>query len=125
MRVRNLVTGEQLPDEIPDTFAGATFSPDGALHRLHDRRRRLAARHASGCTSSAPPSADDAKLFHEPDERYWVGAGFTRSDRYLVIGIGSSITCEEWLVDAADLRAEPRVVWPRTRRRRVRLRRTP
>ena len=29
VRVRDLVTGEQLPDEIPDTFAGATFSPDG------------------------------------------------------------------------------------------------
>ena len=31
-----------------------------------------------------------------------------------MIGIGSSITSEEWLVDAADLRSEPRVVWPRT-----------
>ena len=29
VRVRDLVTGEQLPDEIPGTFAGATFSPDG------------------------------------------------------------------------------------------------
>ena len=60
------------------------------------------------------PVADDVKLFHEPDERYWLGAGFTRSDRYLVIGMGSSITSEEWLVDAADLRSEPRLVWPRT-----------
>ena len=77
-----------------------------------------------GCTSSARPSTDDVKLFHEPDERYWVGAGFTRSDRYLVIGIGSSITCEEWLVDAADLRSEPRRGVAAHRGRRVRLRRT-
>ncbi len=66
-----------------------------------------------GCTSSERPSRTTSKLFHEPDERYWVGAGFTRSERYLVIGIGSSITSEEWLVDADDLRSEPRVVWPR------------
>ncbi|MBU4466400.1 MAG: prolyl oligopeptidase family serine peptidase, partial [Actinobacteria bacterium] len=30
-----------------------------------------------------------------------------------MIGVGSSITSEEWLVDADDLRAAPRVVWPR------------
>ena len=30
----------------------------------------------------------DVQLFHEPDERYWVGADFTRSDRFLVIGVG-------------------------------------
>lgn len=29
VRVRDLVTGETLPDEIPGTFSGATFSPDG------------------------------------------------------------------------------------------------
>ena len=29
VRVRDLATGEHLPDEIPGTFAGATFSPDG------------------------------------------------------------------------------------------------
>jgi oligopeptidase B len=59
------------------------------------------------------PVDADAQLFHEPDERFWVGAGFTRSEKYLVIGVGSSITSEEWLLDAADLRGQPRVVWPR------------
>ncbi|MFK4763147.1 oligopeptidase B, partial [Microbacterium sp. ZW T5_45] len=29
LRVRDLATGENLTDEIPDTFAGASFSPDG------------------------------------------------------------------------------------------------
>ncbi|MEZ5213902.1 MAG: hypothetical protein R2692_03555 [Microbacterium sp.] len=52
-------------------------------------------------------------FFHEPDERYWVGAGFTRSERYLVIDVGSSITTEEYLVPASDLRQEPRSIWPR------------
>jgi protease II len=58
-------------------------------------------------------AAADARLFHEPDERYWVGAGFTRSEKYLVIEVGSSITTEEYLVDATDLRSEPRSIWPR------------
>jgi oligopeptidase B len=113
VRVRNLVTGEQLPDEIPGTFAGATFSPDGRfiVYTTVDDAWRpdTVWLHELGTPVDA-----DAKLFHEPDERYWVGAGFTRSDRYLMIEIGSSITSEEWLVDADDLRSEPRVVWPRT-----------
>ncbi|MGZ0711227.1 S9 family peptidase (plasmid) [Coraliomargarita sp. W4R53] len=110
--VRNLVTGETLPDEIPGTGAGAGFSPDGRFivySTMDDAwRPDTIWLHELGT-----PLEDDTKLFHEPDERYWVGAGFTRSDRYLVIGLGSSITSEEWLVDADDLRGEPRVVWPR------------
>ncbi len=113
VRVRNLVTGEQLPDEIPGTFAGATFSPDGRfiVYTTVDDAWRpdTVWLHELGT-----PIDQDEKLFHEPDERFWLGAGFTRSDRYLVIGMGSSITSEEWLVDAADLRSEPRVVWPRS-----------
>ncbi len=112
VRVRDLVTGEQLTDEIPGTFAGATFSPDGAfiVYTTVDDAWRpdRVWLHELGT-----PVDNDAVLFHEPDERYWVGAGFTRSDRYLVIGSGSSITSEEWLLDAGDLRSEPRVVWPR------------
>jgi oligopeptidase B len=112
VRVRDLTTGENLPDEIPGTFAGATFSPDGRfiVYTTVDDAWRpdTVWLHEIGT-----PVDTDEKLFHEPDERYWVGAGFTRSDRYLVIGLGSSITSEEWLVDASDLRGEPRVVWPR------------
>lgn len=112
IRVRDLATGEQLPDEIPDTFAGAGFSPDGRfiVYTTVDDAWRpdTVWLHELGT-----PVSEDVRLFHEPDERFWVGAGFTRSDRYLVIGLGSSITSEEWILDADDLRGEPRVVWPR------------
>ncbi|MFT4305839.1 MAG: S9 family peptidase [Microbacterium sp.] len=112
LRLRDLVTGEALPDVIENTFAGATLSPDGrfVVYTTVDDAWRpdTVWLHEIGT-----PAASDTRLFHEPDERYWVGAGFTRSDRYLVIGLGSSVTSEEWLLDAADLRGEPRVVWPR------------
>ena len=68
----------------------------------------------SGCTPSAPTSRRTSTLFHEPDEKYWLGAGITRSDKYLVISVGSSITSEARILDTADLTAEPRLVWPRT-----------
>lgn len=112
IRVRDLIAGENLVDEIPGTFAGASFSPDGrfVVYTTVDDAWRpdTVWLHEIGT-----PVEDDATLFHEPDERYWVGADFTRSDRFLMIGVGSSITSEEFLVPADDLRAEPRVVWPR------------
>jgi oligopeptidase B len=112
LRIRDLATGENLPDEIANTSAGATFSPDGrfVVYTTVDDAWRpdTVWLHEIGADA-----ADDVTLFHEPDERYWVGAGFTRSERYLMIDVGSSITSEEFLVPADDLRAEPRPVWPR------------
>ncbi|WP_245581304.1 S9 family peptidase [Propionicicella superfundia] len=112
VRIRDLATGTTLPDEIPGTFAGATLSPDGrfVVYTTVDEAWRpdTVWLHELGTSPDA-----DTRLFHESDERFWVGASFTRSERYLVIEVGSSVTSEEWLVDAADLRGAPRVVWPR------------
>ncbi|MFT4214315.1 MAG: S9 family peptidase [Microbacterium sp.] len=112
LRIRDLVTGANLPDVIEGTSAGACFSPDGrhVVYTTVDDAWRpdTVWLHVVGTNAS-----DDIRLFHEPDERYWVGAGFTRSERYLVIEVGSSITTEEYLVDAAELRAQPRSIWPR------------
>ncbi|MCR2818238.1 S9 family peptidase [Microbacterium sp. zg.Y1090] len=112
VRVRDLATGETLPDEIPGTFAGATFSPDARfiVYTTVDDAWRpdTVWLHELGT-----PVAEDARIFSEPDERYWVGAGFTHSRRFLMVELGSSVTSEEWLLDADDLRGAPRVVWPR------------
>ncbi len=112
LRIRDLVTGEDLPDVIENTFSGAVFSPDGrtVVYTTVDDAWRPDTVWVHEVGTDA---ASDRAIFTEPDERYWVGAGFTRSDRYLVIGVGSSITSEEFLVPADDLTAEPRSVWPR------------
>lgn len=112
VRVRDLTTGATLDDEIPNT-GGAFFTPDGTgvLYTTRDEAWRPDTLwlHRLGT-----PVSSDVKLFHEPDEKFWLGAGITRSRRYLVIGVGSSITSEEYLVDlAGELTAEPRLVWPR------------
>ncbi|WP_394280435.1 S9 family peptidase [Microbacterium sp.] len=112
LRVRDLRTGEDLADLIEGTFSGAVFSPDGR-HIVYTTvddawRPDTVWLHVVGTDAAA-----DVTLFTEPDERYLVGAGFTRSDRYLVIGVGSSITSEEFLVPADDLTATPQSVWPR------------
>lgn len=113
VRVRDLSSDEILADEIPNT-GGAFFTPDGSgiLYTTLDDSWRPDTLwlHRLGT-----PNEQDVKLFHEPDERFWLGAGITRSRRYLVIGVGSSITSEEYLVDLqGEITAEPQLVWPRT-----------
>ncbi|MFN4002664.1 S9 family peptidase [Microcella sp.] len=112
LRIRDLTTGETLPDEITETAAGAFFDPSGqfVFYSTVDESWRpdTVWRHRVGT-----PRADDVAVFHEPDESYWVGAGRTRSGRYLVIEAASSITSETRVLDAHTPEGEFAVVWPR------------
>jgi oligopeptidase B len=109
--VKDLTTGERLPDVIEGTMPGAMFAPDGSsvYYTTCDEAWRpdTVWRHALGETGQ------DEQVFTEEDERYWVGIGMTRSRRYLEIGVGSKITSESWLLDTQHPDAGFRVVWPR------------
>ncbi|WP_193599099.1 S9 family peptidase [Microbacterium sp. YJN-G] len=111
VHVRDLGSGERLADVIENT-GQAFLTPDGqsVIYTTRDDAWRPDTLwlHRIGT-----PADDDVKLFHEPDERFWLGAGITRSRKYLVIGLGSKITSEELLVDLADPTSAPQVVWPR------------
>jgi len=111
IRVRDLETGRDLPDEIADTAPGAVFDPSGryVFYPTVDDAWRpdTVWRHEVG---SAEP---DVAIFTEPDERYWTGVGVTRSRRYVVVEVASKVTSETLLLDAADPTGELRVVWPR------------
>ncbi|PJJ72616.1 oligopeptidase B [Diaminobutyricimonas aerilata] len=112
LRIRDLKTGAALGDEIPDTAGGALFDPSGrfVFYLTVDEAWRpdTVWRHEVGT-----PAADDVTVYTEPDERYWLGVGLTRSRRYLVIEQESKITSETRLLDASDPTGEFRVVWPR------------
>ena len=112
LRVRDLATGADLDDEVPDTSSGAFFSPDGrfVFYTTVDDAWRpdTVWRHELGTPASA-----DVTVFHEPDEAFWVGAGLTRSRHYIEVGASSSVTSESWLIDADAPTSAPRIVWPR------------
>lgn len=113
LRIIDLRTGDHLPDVIPDTAPGAIFSPDArfVFYTTVDDAWRpdTVWRHELGT-----PADSDVSVFHEPDERFWIGIGLTKSERFIEIEIGSKITSEVWLLDSADPTGEFRVVWPRT-----------
>jgi oligopeptidase B len=112
LRVKDLRTGKLLPDEIPDTAYGATWALEGrhVFYTTVDEAWRpdKVWRHELGTDRSS-----DVLVFHEPDERFWVSAGRSRSDRFLMIGVGSKTTTEYRVLDAGDPTGEFRVVSPR------------
>ena len=113
LRVKDIASGEiSAIDLIENTAGGALFSLDGGFvfySTVDDAwRPDTVWRHELGTPASA-----DVTVFTEPDERYWVGVGRTRSRRYLIIEIGSKITSEVLLLDAADPTGEFVSVWPR------------
>jgi oligopeptidase B len=112
LRVKDLLTGETAADEIPDTFYGLAWSLNGSalFYVTVDEAWRpyRVWRHMIGA-----PAAEDVIVYEENDEKFRVGVGLTRSERYLCIAVGSSVTSEAWLLGAARPEGEFTVVLPR------------
>ncbi|RAV32795.1 S9 family peptidase, partial [Corynebacterium heidelbergense] len=109
LKFRDLTTGEDLPDVIKDVFYGATWvGRDTVYYQRVDEswRPHQVWRHRIGT-----PVDKDELVFEEKDERFWVGLGVTRSERYLIISTGSKVTSENWYL---DLRAVPEPTNPAT-----------
>jgi oligopeptidase B len=112
IRIKDLATGALLPDEIPGTYYGCSWSLDGSVLfyvTVNDAWRPYRVwRHRVGT-----PASQDVMVFEEADERFNVDVGRTRSDRYTVIRSASVLTSEVWLLDAATPEGEFAVVVPR------------
>lgn len=98
LRVKDLDTGELLDDVLTGILGGATWSPDGQdlYYSTVDESWRpdKVWRHRLGTTQ-----ADDELVREEPDGRFWLGVGRSRSDRFLVIAAGSKTTTEYSFLD--------------------------
>ena len=112
VRVKDLRTGEHLPDVIPGMLSDIVWTADdsGFLYGFANAQWRTdnARLHRLGTDP-----ADDVVLYHEPDEGFRVAVGETSSRAWIVIGTGDHVTSEIRLVPAADPTAEAILVSPR------------
>lgn len=90
---KNLETGELLPERIPNVYYGAEWAADSRtlLYNVLDAALRpfQAWLHRVG---DAP--AQDALVYHEADESYYLDVAKTRSQAYLLINLTSTNTSE-------------------------------
>ncbi|QUD87704.1 S9 family peptidase [Phenylobacterium montanum] len=112
--IKDLETGETLPEPVESATGGFTFSPcSNWLFWIwrddHGRPAKVYRRPARGGTK------DDVLVFDEPDEGFFLSVGTTSSDGFIVIGSGDHETSEVRLIPANDPTAEPKVVEPRAR----------
>ncbi len=113
VRVKDLRTGEALPDHLTGTGGGVTWDPDGTAFyyvTVDDAwRADKVWRHVLGTDQT-----DDEVVHHEPDERFRVGVGRTRSHRFLVVVSHSKTTAEYHVLDGERPELGLRVFSPRT-----------
>ena len=100
--MRNLETGEQLPDVIPGTLSSLVWTSgnDAILYGLANENWRTdnVRLHKLGT-----PVADDKLLYKEPDIGFGVGIGKTAADNYIVIATGDNETSEVYPVSYTHL----------------------
>jgi oligopeptidase B len=101
VRVKDLASGELLPDVVTGVLGGVTWSPDSRdfyYATVDDTwRSDKIWRHRLGTAQS-----DDELVHAEADGRFWVGVGRSRSDRFLMILAGSKTTSELRFLDTDD-----------------------
>ncbi|MEV6492216.1 S9 family peptidase [Actinoplanes sp. NPDC051633] len=112
VRIKDLRTGEVLADEITDAAYGSAWSLDASALfyiTVDDAWRPYRVwRHLVG-----RPAAEDTIVFEEPDERFFVGVGLTRSEKFILIDVHSKITSEVYVIPADAPTSEPAVIAPR------------
>ncbi|HKR70221.1 MAG TPA: prolyl oligopeptidase family serine peptidase [Streptosporangiaceae bacterium] len=114
LRIRNLTSGDDLPDDIERSYPGVAWSADSRylFYLVPDELNRPFQlwRHEVGT-----PAAADVLVFSEDDAQYELTLHASRSGGFAVITSANRDTSEVILIPLADPLAEPIVVEPRRR----------
>ncbi len=97
LRFRDLRSGADLADEIPNTYYGLAWANDNRtiFYVTLDATERpyRAWRHRLGT-----PVDDDALVYEELDQRFHLALSRSRSGTFIAVELHSSVTTETWLI---------------------------
>lgn len=101
IRVKNLKTGEILPDTVTNADAGAVWANDGKSFFYIDKDLTTllgnkVKRHVLGTPASA-----DAVVYEEKDNTFYMGIDRTKDDKFICIGVQSTVSAETRCTSAA------------------------
>ncbi|KPL69270.1 peptidase S9 [Erythrobacter sp. SG61-1L] len=106
VRIKDLATGELLPDTIPGTLSSLVWvaGDKGLIYSLANEQWRTdnVRLHWLG-----QPLEQDVELYHEDDEGFRVGSGLSANEKWVVISTGDHETSEARLIPANDPLATP------------------
>ncbi len=112
IHVRDLATGQDLPDTISDTTGDLLWNAAGTvlyyIRRDEEHRPSQVFRHVIGTDAGA-----DVLIYEEKDKGFFVSLGETQSRAFGLIACGDHETSEVHVLDLSDDTATPRLVSPR------------
>ena len=112
MRFRDLTTGTESPESIEDTSYGMAWANDNTtvfVVRVDEvMRPHQMWRHRVGTDP-----AGDVLVYEEPDERFYLGVGRTKDDRFILCALDSKVTSEVRFLSADDPEGELSLIEPR------------
>jgi oligopeptidase B len=112
MRFVDLDGDDVSPEAIEDTSYGVAWANDNATLfyvRVDESMRPFQLwRHRVGTDP-----AGDVLVHEEADDRFYLGVGRTRDDRFILVGLDSKVTSEVWVLDADRPLGDLSVVEPR------------
>jgi oligopeptidase B len=112
LHIKDLRTGEVLADQAQRVGSVVWAAGNNILfYTVEDeatKRQFQLFRHTLGT-----PQAEDALVYEEADERFNVGAGRTRDDRYIVLESASHTASEEQFLPADDPQGRWTMIEPR------------
>ena len=102
IRFRNLETGEQYADEIHGVSPNLVWADDNRtlLYVENDPDTLLTVRVKSHVLGT--PASEDALLYEEDDDSFYMGIDRSRDDRYICIDVSSTVSSETRYAPAAD-----------------------
>lgn len=112
LRVRELSTGKEHADIVPDTGGGGVWnaSNDGFFYTRLDQNHRPSKIFFHKLGSDV---ADDRLVFEEADPGVFMNVGGTRLNDWIFISINDHETSEYRLIPTSDPNATPKIVSPR------------
>lgn len=114
IQIKNLKTGEILPDKIENTTGGSVWASDNKTlyytRRGDDLRPYQIWKHTLGT-----PQSEDELIFEETDDTFRTFIYKTKSREYIVIGSSSTVADEYRFIPANDIDAEWKIIQKRER----------
>jgi len=112
IHIKNLKTGKLLQDRIPSTYESLEWGNDNKtiFYATFDETHRpyRLYRHQIG-----KDYTEDELLYEESNEQFWLTLSKTKSEQYLLLGLGSSTTSEYHYLDADKPDGSFKMIHPR------------
>lgn len=105
LQVKNLETGELLSEKIPGVSTSLVWAADNRtlFYSTLDSMKRpyRLYRHVLGARAE-----EDVLVYEEKNERFFLGAGKSKDEKYIFLSLSSKNTSEEYFLDSTKPEAE-------------------